>query len=164
MLELILCVAVLAADMILKYCAKTAFQPAVPIISGVLELTYVENKGAAWGLFQGGRVVFLVVSAVFLVFLVWFYLRNRTVFHLLSRVSLCLIFCGTVGNFFDRLVFHYVRDMIYFKLINFPVFNIADSAIVVGAILLCIDVLFFKGNAFDVAEKWIKSWKKPAEH
>ncbi len=162
MLELLIGVVVLAADMVLKYLAPVSFVPPVPLFEGILELVYVENTGAAWGLFQGGRLFFLIVSVLFLALLAWFYLTNRKCLHILSRFSLSLIFFGTVGNFYDRLVFHYVRDMIYFKLIRFPVFNIADSAIVIGAALLCIDVLFRKNNVFDVCETWVKSWKKKA--
>lgn len=160
MLELLIGVVVLACDMTLKYLAPTAFVPPFPLIKNVLELVYVENTGAAWGLFQGGRIGFLIVSAVFLVLLGVFYACSRRELRTLSRVSLCLIFFGTVGNLYDRLFFHFVRDMIYVKLIRFPVFNIADSAIVIGAVLLCVDVLFYKRNVFDVGEAWIKSWKK----
>ena len=162
MLELVIGLVVLSADMILKYLSPNAFNPPVSLIRGVLELTYVENTGAAWGLLSGvgARYFFLVISLVFMVALAWFYVRKRADFRVISRFSLCLIFFGTLGNFYDRLVFGYVRDMIYFRLINFPVFNIADSAIVIGAILLCIEVLFLKRNTFDMLESWIKSWKK----
>ena len=64
------------------------------------------------------------------------------------RISLALIFAGALGNFIDRVALGYVRDMLYFKLIDFPVFNVADSAICIGAAILIIDVLFFKGKTF----------------
>lgn len=164
MVELLIGLVILSADMVLKYLSPTAFNPPVSLIRGVLELNYVENTGAAWGLFSGSgaRYFFLVISLAFMVVLALFYMKMRAEFRVISRFSLCLIFFGTLGNFYDRLVFGYVRDMIYFRLINFPVFNIADSAIVLGAILLCIEVLFLKRNTFDMLECWIKSWKKPS--
>jgi signal peptidase II len=68
--------------------------------------------------------------------------------HTAMRISLALIFAGALGNFIDRVALGYVRDMLYFKLIDFPVFNVADSAICIGAAILIIDVLFFKGKTF----------------
>lgn len=71
----------------------------------------------------------------------------------LSRCILLLLFAGALGNLVDRVLLGYVRDMIYVSLIQFPVFNIADSSIVIGAGLLIIETLFLKNGIFDLMEK-----------
>lgn len=71
----------------------------------------------------------------------------------LSRCILLLLFAGALGNLVDRVLLGYVRDMIYVSLIQFPVFNIADSSIVIGAGLLIIETLFLKDGIFDLMEK-----------
>lgn len=159
--------AVLAADILIKRYAATAWadKPFV-IIKGALELTYVENRGAAWGMLQGARIGFIVLTVLFLCVSVVFYIKGRKELSTFSCVILALIFAGALGNLIDRILYGYVRDMIYFSLINFPVFNIADSSIVIGAGLLIIQTLFCKTGIFDVIEKhWPrKRTEKKDEH
>lgn len=150
----LLAIAVIAVDLISKrYAAGVLSAQPVAVINGVLELTYVENRGAAWGMFQGARIAFIILTVVFLVAFAWFYIKRKDEFNTLSKVIFALIFAGALGNLIDRTVYGYVRDMIYFSLINFPVFNIADSAIVIGSGLLLIQALFFKNGIFDILER-----------
>lgn len=119
-------------------------QPAVPIIKDVLELTYVENRGAAFGILQGKRSYFIIMAAVVLVLFIWLLLKlppekKYRKLHL----ALSLILAGAVGNTIDRGINGYVVDFIYFKLIDFPVFNIADIYITVTTIWLAVLLMFF---------------------
>lgn len=146
--------AVLAADILIKrYAASVWADKPLVLINGVLEMTYVENRGAAWGMLQGARVAFIILTAVFLLAAVYFYFKRRKELNRLSTVIIALIFAGALGNLIDRTVYGYVRDMIYFSLIDFPVFNIADSAIVIGTGLLIIQTLFCRNGIFDVIER-----------
>ena len=154
-MELVLTVLILALDQGTKiWAARTLSVQPLVLIPGVLELTYLENRGAVWGLMQGWRIVFLIATFVFLGAVIWFYHRKRKDMTVLSRVILALLFSGAVGNLIDRMLLGYVRDMIYFSFINFPVFNVADSAITIAATLLVIETFFVKGKAttFDLME------------
>lgn len=118
-------------------------QSPVPLISGVFELQYLENRGAAFGIFQGRRVFFLVITVVFLLIAVWFYSKlplNRRFLPL--RIITVVLAAGAVGNMIDRAANNYVVDFFYFKLINFPIFNVADIYVTVGAIGLILLLLF----------------------
>ena len=128
-------------------------------------MTYLENRGAVWGLMQGWRIVFLVATFVFLCILVWFYAKKRKDMTVLTRVILSLLFAGAIGNLIDRVFLGYVRDMIYFSLINFPVFNVADSAITIAAALLVIETFFVKGKTttFDLMESCFPKKEKKTE-
>ena len=83
----------------------------------------------------------------------------------LTRVILSLLFAGAIGNLIDRVFLGYVRDMIYFSLINFPVFNVADSAITIAAALLVIETFFVKGKTttFDLMESCFPKKEKKTE-
>jgi len=122
-------------------------------IPGIFHLSYVENRGAAFGMLQNARVFFLVITVLTCALLLWYLIHERGKLHFLLRFSLALILGGAIGNFIDRAMLGYVRDMFSAVIINFAVFNVADSAITVGAVLLFFDLLFFKGkHLFDEAE------------
>ena len=165
-MEFVLAIVILLLDQGTKILAERALsrQPLV-LIPGALELTYLENRGAVWGLMQGWRIVFLVATFVFLCILVWFYAKKRKDMTVLTRVILSLLFAGAIGNLIDRVFLGYVRDMIYFSLINFPVFNVADSAITIAAALLVIETFFVKGKTttFDLMESCFPKKEKKTE-
>ena len=107
-------------------------------------ITYVENRGAAFGIMQGGRTFFLIITPIFLAIMIYYYIKlPKDKVNNWVRVSLVLIFAGAIGNFIDRVRDAYVTDFIYFKFIDFPVFNFADVFVVTGTILLGILTLFF---------------------
>lgn len=163
MMELFLTVAILAVDQGTKIWAeRTLVGHPLVLIPGALELTYLENRGAVWGLMQGWRVVFLIATVIFLGVLLWFYGKKRKDMSILTRIILALLVSGAIGNMIDRVFLGYVRDMIYVRLINFPVFNVADSAITIAAALLIIETLFLKGRVttFDLMEQCFLK-KKP---
>ena len=107
----------------------------VPIIKNVIHLTYVENRGAAFGMFKDQRWVFMITSTVMILAL-FIYLYLGFAENKLYEISMAMIISGGIGNMIDRLVLGYVIDFIDFRLINFAVFNGADSFVCVGACLL----------------------------
>jgi signal peptidase II len=152
MLEIILFIIIVALDQASKaYCASwlaTLPNKTYPLIQGVFSLSYVENKGAAFGMLQNMRVLFIIATAVVCGVMVYILIKDHKKMHLLMRIALALILAGAVGNFIDRTFIGFVRDMFYFELINFAVFNVADAAISVGAVTLVLDILFFKGRKY----------------
>lgn len=134
----IIAIAVLL-DQITKLLAVSLLKP-IPtkaLIEGVLHLTYHENRGAAFGMLADHRWVFLILSTVMIVGLsVYLYMgkcENR-----LYGISVSMIIGGGIGNMIDRLAVGYVVDFIDFRLINFAIFNGADSFVCVGAGLLAL--------------------------
>lgn len=112
----------------------------VPLIKGVLHLTYVENRGAAFGMLKDHRWVFIVISTVAIIgMILYLYLGHAS--NMLYGVSLAMVISGGIGNMIDRLVLGYVIDFIDFRLINFAVFNGADSFVCVGAGLLILTLV-----------------------
>ena len=105
------------------------------LIPEVLHLTYVENKGAAFGMLADQRWVFIVISTVAIVALVAYLFIKKPKDKLLC-ISLALIAGGGIGNMIDRIFRGFVVDMIDVTLINFYVFNVADSAVCIGCGLL----------------------------
>ena len=124
-------------DQLTKWLSVKFLEPIYtqPIIKDVLHLTYVENRGAAFGMLADSRWVFIVVSSVAIVaFALYLYLGHAD--NLLYGISIAMVVSGGIGNMIDRVVLGYVVDFIDFRLINFAVFNGADSFVCVGAGLL----------------------------
>ena len=112
-------------------------------IKNVFELYYLENRGAAFGIFQGKRVIFLIITIIILVFLAYCFWRiPYTRKYATLRGVLVLIAAGAVGNFIDRMYNGYVVDFFYFKVINFPIFNVADIYVTCSAIFLAVLLIF----------------------
>lgn len=127
-------------DQITKYLVVQKFpeiNSTFPIWEGVFHFTYVINTGAAFSVFSGQveilRWVSLIVSILLIIF-IWYSPR----ISLLEQLGYGFILAGAVGNGIDRFLFGYVVDFLDFRLINFPVFNIADVSINIGVILLLI--------------------------
>ena len=111
-----------------------------PLIKGVLHLTYVENTGAAFGMLKDHRWVFIVTSTLAILALIaYLYLGHAS--SRLQAIAFSMIISGGIGNMIDRTVLGFVVDFIDFRLINFAVFNGADSFICVGAGLMILDIL-----------------------
>lgn len=133
----------IVADQLTKFLATEHLRPigSLPLWRGVLHLTYVENRGAAFGMLAESRWVFMVVSTVALAaLLVYFYFFARR-YTYLGTVALSMIISGGIGNMIDRTALGYVVDFIDFTLINFAVFNFADTIVCVGAGLLVLAIL-----------------------
>lgn len=124
--------------------AKLRGKEAFVLIDGVFELSYLENRGMAWGLLSGGRWLFLAGTIVVLALIVYAFLKApMTRRYRLLRFVLALVAAGAVGNMIDRMFNGYVVDFFSFVLINFPIFNVADCYVVVGGILFIILFLFY---------------------
>ena len=135
-----------------KYFVLTRLKntPDIILIPGVLQLHYLENRGMAFGLFVGKIPVFVILCVLF--FCVFFYVYARiprTGYYLPLTITSLIMVSGALGNFIDRVFRKYVVDFIYFSLIDFPVFNMADIYVVCSGILLVILVCFKYKNDED---------------
>ncbi len=115
----------------------------VNIIGEAFQLYYLENHGAAFGILQGRRIAFIFITVAVLAVIAYFYARMpfRPKYRLL-RILMVFIAAGAVGNFIDRVRQGYVVDFFYIKLINFPIFNVADIYVTVCIIVLVLYLLF----------------------
>ena len=112
----------------------------IPIIQNVFHLTYVENRGAAFGMFQNNQIIFIVVALI--ASIVGLYaLHSKKINSKICKTSIILIIAGALGNLIDRIRLDFVVDYFDFVFIWNYVFNLADCFIVVGTILLCLYVL-----------------------
>lgn len=121
------------------------------LIPGVFQFSYVENQGAAWGMFSGMRWVFLILTLAVLVclfFLLWKMPQERR--YVPARALIAMLAAGAVGNALDRLICGYVIDFFYFSLIDFPVFNVADCYVCISLVLL---VIGYRNEDFS----WLKN-------
>ncbi len=152
-IDLLLLFILVAIDQFTKKIAviKLKDQPAFNIIDGILEFNYLENKGAAFGMLQNQKVFFVFVAVVFLGVIVFVLFRAPAEKkYIRLHLLLVMIAAGAIGNMIDRLRLDYVVDFIYFVLINFPIFNVADIYVTVATAILIIQVLFvYKENDFN---------------
>lgn len=128
------------ADQFTKYAAFITLQERDPvvIINNFFKLNYVKNYGAAWGILQNQRILFIGLTIVILLLLGAYTKTNKNLTRL-TRISLALIAGGAIGNLIDRIKMGYVIDFLdinFGSLYDFPVFNLADSFIVVGTFLM----------------------------
>jgi signal peptidase II len=139
---LVVAALVLVADQLTKaWTLRTWAEPNtgdIAIIPGWLELTYVQNTGVAFGLFRGFPQIFTVTSLVIVAAAIWWYLAQRPQPQRWFAPCLGLIIGGALGNVIDRLRFGYVVDFIKTFDGRFPVFNIADSCVVVGITIVAL--------------------------
>ena len=142
---IILSVILIVIDQVTKLMAIHGLMNQQPFViwDGVYELHYLENRGAAFGIFQGKRVIFLIITIIILLFLAYCFWRiPYTRKYATLRGVLVLIAAGAVGNFIDRMYNGYVVDFFYFKVINFPIFNVADIYVTCSAIFLGVLLIF----------------------
>jgi len=135
-------------DQLSKYIAKIKLYSIsqIEIIKGFFSLTYVENRGAAFGIFKDKRIILVGFTTIVIAVMIYYLLKNKSMNKLL-RVSLILIIAGAIGNLIDRVLLGYVVDFFHLYIGNvfdWPVFNVADISIVFGTILLAFNLLFSK--------------------
>ena len=149
-------------DQITKYVAESNLymKNDIDIIKNVLTLTYLRNNGSAFGMFSGEISAFLVLTVIIVVVITYIVIRMPVTKRYLPMYIVCtMLVSGAIGNFIDRVRFGYVRDFIYFKLINFPVFNVADCYVTISVAIFIVLILFvYKENEFDFL-----SFKKKAD-
>ncbi len=117
-----------------------------PIIQDVLHLTYYENTGAAFSILTGKTTLLAAVTGIIIIAAIYCMVTRRIEGKLLNS-CVALIIAGGVGNLIDRVFRGYVIDFIDFRLINFPVFNVADICVVIGTVLMMIYFLFIEGKS-----------------
>ena len=115
----------------------------IPLLKGIFHLTYCENRGAAFGILQG-RFGLLFITTLLVIIAVTVYMIKKRPQSLTLTTSVTLLIGGAIGNLIDRVCRGFVIDFLDFRLIHFPILNIADCFVVCGAILLVIYVLFIE--------------------
>ena len=133
-------------DIVTKYVAiyKLKDHPSVSVISAVLELRYLENVGAAFGLLKNQKYFFILVASI--VFLVGLYVIIKSPGkkkYVWLNILVILIMAGATGNTIDRLLYGYVVDFIYFSIIDFPIFNVADIFVTTSSVMLVALLVFY---------------------
>ena len=143
-------------DQLTKYWAqKYLLDGPFVIWDGVFELHYSTNTGAAFGILQDKRGFFLVCTCIILAAVLYLYRKIPATKKYLPLNAVCVtVFAGAIGNFLDRLRLEYVIDLLYFKLIRFPVFNVADCYVTIScAVFAYLIFFYYKESDFDFLEK-----------
>lgn len=112
-----------------------------PVLTNVISLTYLQNNGAAWNILTGQMWLFYIISVIAILICLYYIFQRRNQSKLM-KLGLAIVLGGIIGNLIDRIHLKYVIDMIQLDFINFNIFNIADSAITVGIVLVFIYLLF----------------------
>lgn len=122
------------------------------IWKGVFELRYLENRGAAFGIMQGKKAFFVIFTVIVLAALAYVYLKRipqEPKFRYMDIICI-LFFSGAIGNFIDRVIRNYVVDFFYFRLINFPIFNVADIYVTVAAFaMILLGIFYYKEEDYN---------------
>ncbi|MCM1173973.1 MAG: signal peptidase II [Blautia sp.] len=144
--DFVLIIILIIFDQLTKYLAvlRLKDKPAYKLIDGVLELNYLENKGAAFGMLQNQGVFFVFVAVIVLSVIAYILYKtpNARKYNLM-HILLSLIAAGAIGNMIDRIRLDYVVDFIYIILINFPIFNVADMYVSFSTVILVLALLFY---------------------
>ncbi|SCG83521.1 signal peptidase II [Proteiniborus sp. DW1] len=148
MLYAIISLVVVLLDQVTKFYAITSLKGNAPIviIENFLQFNYVENFGAAFGILQNKKIFFIVMTTVVVIGII-IYIKTNTNLTTIMKIALSMVIGGAIGNLIDRIRLGYVVDFIdvnFWGLYDFPVFNIADSSIVIATIFICYLVIFNK--------------------
>ncbi len=136
---LLYCFALIVIDQVTKKIAvsKLMGSESIVLVDGVLSLTYVENRGAAYGILSDYRVILLLITVLLIGFLIYVFFNTEKFFKSkFAKLIIATILAGAIGNMIDRVFLGYVVDFIHLTFINFPVFNIADICITMGSFIL----------------------------
>ena len=125
----------------------------VDALAGIFNLTYVQNRGAAFSSFQGMQWLFALIFLVFTIFIIWEFAKNSLGFTAFDRWCIVAIYAGGLGNMIDRVRLGYVVDMINLEFMNFPVFNVADCLITCGCAALMVHLIFFNRDFWKEEKK-----------
>ena len=146
MVYILLIVAVLVLDRIVKIWISTGFEPgqSVPVLDGIFHITYVQNTGAAFSMLQGHPLLLVLFPAVIIGIGIIFICVKHREYNRTFMISLSLICGGGLGNLTDRMSQGYVVDMFDFRV--FPVFNVADICVCVGCGLLMLYMIIYNSK------------------
>lgn len=142
-----------ALDQLTKFMITSSFElyESRPVIKNVLSFTYIQNRGVAWGMFQGKRVIFLILTAIILLLCFYIYsnIADNPKYGIL-KANMIILMSGALGNLIDRIKLGYVVDFFEAKFIDFPIFNVADIYVVVSMIMIFILIIFkYSNEEFD---------------
>lgn len=149
-MTLVIILAVIILDQITKYLAIGLKKGSIKLIDSFLSLVYVENRGAAFGILQGKKIILVFFTFLIIMAMCYYLYKGQKSMATISKLSISLIIGGAIGNLIDRVFRHFVIDFISVTFPNgyeFPVFNVADIAVVCGTFLLII--AFMKTNDFE---------------
>ena len=136
---------VLVADLVTKhFLSNIEYKNLIPNVVSIA--TNHGNTGAAFGILQGKTLALTIVSVLMIValFVFNFFVKNKNCFYC---IAFGFVVGGAIGNLVDRIALHYVRDFIYLDFLpNFPIFNLADSFLCIGAVMLALHILFMSGK------------------
>lgn len=144
-INMVAIVLLIVGDQYTKSLAVTSLkdQPAFILYEGVFELSYLENRGAAFGMMQNQKSFFILIAAIILFVIAYIlYKVPKHKKYIWLQMMLCMLAAGAVGNMLDRIRLNYVVDFLYFSLIDFPIFNVADCYVTVSCVLMVILLLF----------------------
>ncbi|MCR5595007.1 MAG: signal peptidase II [Lachnospiraceae bacterium] len=144
-IDIVFMIILIIADQYTKALAVVTLKDksAIPVISGVLELNYLENRGAAFGMMQNQKIFFIFVAVIILGCIAYVLIKapaKRK--YIILHILLTFIASGAIGNMIDRIKLNYVVDFIYIKIINFPIFNVADIYVTCATFVLVLVLLF----------------------
>ena len=139
MMMILLIVIFLGIDIVSKLLISKIFKvnESIVIIKDFFNITYVRNTGAAWSILSGFRIGLVIVSLVIIGFIVYYVYKNK-ISSMMEKIGYSMILGGALGNLLDRIFYGYVIDFLDFKIFgyNYPVFNLADTFIVIGVFML----------------------------
>jgi len=161
-IQIILFFALIAIDQLTKLWVVNTLKDKDPVvfIKGIIEFQYLENNGAAFGFLQNKQWFFYIITLLVFGVIIYFWIKSNKAIYKYAQLDtsifktstfncvsfmnyiLVIIASGAIGNLIDRIAHKYVVDFIYFKIINFPIFNFADICVTVGAVMLIIVCLF----------------------
>lgn len=144
-LPLVVTAILVVIDQITKYIALSSLKPigSMSFIKGFMDFTFVENRGAAFGILEGQRWFFVVATIVISAVIIYAFVKMpKKNEYKYMKLALVLILAGAFGNVIDRLFRGYVVDFFEFTFIDWPVFNVADIYVVVGTIIFAFLILF----------------------
>lgn len=145
-LGIIVTVVLVVLDQFTKYLAAANLKNgnSIFIIKDVFQLQYLENRGAAFGMFQGGKVMFIIITVFLVAVMAYIYWHcPMTKRYLWIRIIIMFLMAGAFGNLIDRIRLDYVIDFFYFELINFPIFNVADIYVSCSVVVLLLLFIFY---------------------
>ncbi len=143
-ISLFITIVILLLDQITKFIVASSMRvgDSFNVIPHFLNITSHRNNGAAWGILSGKMSFFYIITIIILVVLIIFYIKEAKQ-HLLMQVAISLLFAGALGNFIDRVLHGEVVDFVDTNIFgyNFPIFNVADSSLTIGVLLIVIALL-----------------------
>lgn len=146
LIEIIAIILLISADQIVKFLTVIFLKGQKPfvILEGIFQLTYVENRGAAFGMLQNQRLFFLIFTTAVILWILFYFLKiPQTKNYYPLRITIIVFLSGAIGNLIDRIRLTYVIDTFYFSLIDFPVFNVADIYVVVSSFVFVYLIMFY---------------------